>query len=374
MKEFKFLKSLFPKKTETGLRNSEEIIKEKNKQKEEKTEKQQLFPSYSEFIDRKLEERETKGKSLEEQADLYSDEMDEIGEEMNEIFSIYERIEDKYGKNKSKAETTWNKWLELGEKRKKITEKYEETRELMEKFDEEEKPFQQFLDEAHEEYDERKREENSIYKNSNETEKQFDVKNEDEKSEIKSDSEKEETEKKIEALKQKEERLKKEIESIKNIIKDLPNEEEIKTEKPVDKEENKLEMTIVEPIKEELIIGEIYKLLDSNKKVKEIHDIKIIKSRDTILLEISMTVGYMWPLEQKIEIGGMFLENNEESGIKLNIAGLYATTNEEKIIKEIEKNIKSVNEKMIEAIEKDKGKKVEKIWIEEGQLKTLLKG
>jgi hypothetical protein len=152
-----------------------------------------------------------------------------------------------------------------------------------------------------------------------------------------------------------------ENESIKN-LKEMA-EKEIEKSKASEAKEGKTYS--VKDIKEKVIL-----ILQGIKQVKEIKSLKIEDGKNTIFMEAKINVKKGF-LTQDVEINATLVNDNEEN--KVIVAGydVDAGLLTSFIKPLISKNLNEVGNLLKEYIEKEENKKVEKIWIENGELKAL---
>ena len=124
---------------------------------------------------------------------------------------------------------------------------------------------------------------------------------------------------------------------------------------------------------EEYIKNKIFKLLESVKQIKEFK-LDIIGSKEKLILNAKIKAK-KYGFTTDIELNNIFIINRDNN-IELEenyLSKINATKGEKKIKKLITENMDLVGIKLKEFIEKEKGEKIEKIWIENGLLKVLSK-
>ncbi|MEK7088743.1 MAG: hypothetical protein AAB913_01275 [Patescibacteria group bacterium] len=130
----------------------------------------------------------------------------------------------------------------------------------------------------------------------------------------------------------------------------------------------------IESFDTKFIEDTISKLLNQVKEIKNIKVIKISGHGDELVLYANVTAGkFLIPVD--IDVNGISIVNNGNSiePEKNYLSKISATRGENMVKDVIAENMSSLETRIIEFISKDKNKSVEKIWIEDGQLKVLYK-
>jgi len=127
----------------------------------------------------------------------------------------------------------------------------------------------------------------------------------------------------------------------------------------------------IESFDRKYIEDKIYELL---KPIKSIKNIRIIKITKDFLLYANMTAEKFF-VTTDISLEGISIVNQGNSvGFEKNyLSKVKATKREEDVKNILAEYTDSIGVRLIEFIEKEKNKIVEKIWIEDGQLKALYK-
>ncbi len=120
-----------------------------------------------------------------------------------------------------------------------------------------------------------------------------------------------------------------------------------------------------------LIENKIKEILGSVGEIKNVEELLISSSENEFTLSAKVKAKSFGPIAIKISLEGAHIVND---GNSIKIADNYSITAnlfEGKVKKMMAKNISQIGEKIKEFIEKEKGVKIEKIWIENGELKAL---
>jgi hypothetical protein len=169
---------------------------------------------------------------------------------------------------------------------------------------------------------------------------------------------------KIESLKREEAEIAQAIDELRRQILALPYKEyDVKGE--IEKKMSKTEQKVVRPFSIVYIEESIKKLLKN--EVKSIEKLKVREVGNEIILDAEIVVSKFF-ITSKISLENAHLVNQGNSiGLKDGYR-LSATKAEDKVKDLFSKHINSIGEKIKEYIEREEGKKVEKISIENGLL------
>lgn len=114
----------------------------------------------------------------------------------------------------------------------------------------------------------------------------------------------------------------------------------------------------------------VRELLKSEGAVKNINSLEIVGRGDTIKIDASITAK-KFMISATVNLKDAFLINKGDTiGLKKGYS-LSATKLEDKIKSFFSEHIDSIGEKLKEFIESENGKKVKKLWIEDGSLKVI---
>jgi hypothetical protein len=128
---------------------------------------------------------------------------------------------------------------------------------------------------------------------------------------------------------------------------------------------------LYEAFYEESKIIEILKTIDAVKNIKEVQLLKAEGVDDRISLRIELTAR-KWLITTDVVLSGRLI--NKGNGVALEDRyELTATTAEKKVKSLFAEHVNSIGEKVKEYIERETGKKVEKMEIANGELKVTYK-
>lgn len=120
------------------------------------------------------------------------------------------------------------------------------------------------------------------------------------------------------------------------------------------------------------IKNKLEEILKTKKEIKSVGSIEIIAKDNEFILYAQLTAG-KWGLKTDIDLENAHIVN-DGNGIKLDPGfEVYSTLFEDKVKKLVSENMGSLNDEVKKIIEKENNIKIEKIWIENGELKAMSK-